>query len=155
MRLKKIHSCSKLTLFQFMYQFCLKRFNLHKILHVQAERPNLHCSPGIIMLMTSRKMRGGECGRYVGREKYIQSFGGESRKWRIKEIRREGMDLIQLAHNRHEWWSLLKKEWTVGFQEMLGISWLTKLLRKVSVTRIQFSKTLGPRGFRWVSDKNL
>jgi len=36
------------------------------------------------------------------------------------------MDLIQMAHKREEWWSLVKKEWTVGFHKMRGISWLAK-----------------------------
>jgi len=80
MRLKKIHSCSKLALFQFPDQCYLKRFDFHKILPVQAERPDLHCSPSIIMLMNSRKMRGGTCGRYVRGEKYVQGFGVDSRK---------------------------------------------------------------------------
>jgi hypothetical protein len=39
----------------------------------------------------------------------VEVHGRANIKRDLKEIRRESMDLIQLAHNRDEWWTLVKE----------------------------------------------
>jgi hypothetical protein len=39
----------------------------------------------------------------------LEVHGRENTKIDFKEIRREGVDLIQQAHNRDEWWTVVKK----------------------------------------------
>ena len=42
------------------------------------ELNDLYCSPNIVRVINSIRMRWGECGTYGGRERFAEGFGGET-----------------------------------------------------------------------------
>ena len=89
-----------------------------------AELNNMYCSPNIVRVIKSRRMRWaghvarigerrGNTGFLVGKPEGKRPVGRPSRRWEnnikldLQEVGCSGMDWIDLAEDRDRWWTLV------------------------------------------------